>query len=196
MSGTAPDAAHPAILRAAVASQIESLDEQFLAALNGYINAASVREDRPLLRMLLAIREETLAAVSARLPAALQVVEALSQASGGAARAEILKLASAGGGLYRPLGMELPEAPLSDVENASARLLEQMEDRDEVVADAQLLVRVALAREAARDALAARKRKQGGGAEAVTAPPAKVISAHPPFHSLHRIASRIASIIP
>jgi hypothetical protein len=179
MSGTAPDAAHPAILRAAVASQLESLDEQFLAALNGYINAASVREEKPLLRMLLAIREETLAAVAQRLPAALQVVEALTQAPGSASRAEILNLAANGGGLYRQLGIELPEAPLSDVENAAARLLEQMEDRDEVVADAKLLVRVALAREAARDTL--RNKSSGDGAEEMQAS-AKIISARPRVH--------------
>jgi hypothetical protein len=148
------------LLRAAVRKQLEHFDEHFLAALNGYVNAASERAARDsdaktLLRLLLAVRQETLAAVGTRLPSAMRVVEALTVTRRAADRVKLLETAAAGGGYWPEAEAEVPLASLSDVENAAARLLEQMEDKDECVMDADLLVRVALAREAARDAIAA-----------------------------------------
>jgi len=91
--------------------------------------------------------------VSGQLPPEVQVVELLTQASDVATRARILDLASRGGGELDFLDAPVPSARAEDVENAASRLVEQMEDTDAVVADVQLLVRVALAREAARVAM-------------------------------------------
>jgi hypothetical protein len=102
---------------------------------------------------LISIRQETLLAVSEQLPPEVQVVELLTQASDVATRARILDLASRGGGELDFLDAPVPSARAEDVENAASRLVEQMEDTDAVVADVQLLVRVALAREAAREAM-------------------------------------------
>jgi len=172
--GADPLASHPLLLRAAVAKQLEHFDEHFLAALNGYVNAASQRaatsaDAKQLLRLLLAVRQETLAAVGSRLPAAMRVVEALTLTRGADQRVKLLELAAQGGGYWPEAEADIPQVALRDVENAAARLLEQMEDKDECVADAALLVRVALAREAARDAIAAHNETARGSAKIVAA---------------------------
>ena len=164
----APERDHTAILREVVSAELPELDEFFLAALNGYVVAASKRPDskdnKQLLRLLLAVREETLRAVVQRLPPDVQAVDALSGLGTAAERAALLEEvrlteraeaeATSSDGSRRELsGGAFPGASLAGVELAASQLVERMEDTDAVVADTALLARAALAREAARDAL-------------------------------------------
>lgn len=165
----APERDHVAILRGVVAAELPELDEFFLAALGAYLNAASKREDKhskQLLRLLLAVREEVLRAVGSQLPVDIQLVEALTALPDRAqraalldevreeARAEAEEGPEAGEGTWRQLSpTRFPGLTLEAAENAAARLVEQMEGTDAVVADPVLLSRAVLAREAVRDAL-------------------------------------------
>jgi hypothetical protein len=181
VEGTSPERDHVTILRDAVLTELPHLDEQFLAALNGcaalvgpsfpclrlaltvsmhlkrYINAASSRENAPLTKLLMSIRYETLRAVASQLPPELQVVELLTQVGDASRKAQILDTAARGGGVLDFLDAAVPGCSHEEVENAASRLVEQMEDTDAVVADIQLLVRTALAREAAREAMHRRR---------------------------------------
>ena len=122
-----------------------------------YIDAASSRENAPLTKLLMSIRYETLRAVASQLPPELQVVELLTQVGDASKKAQILDTAARGGGVLDFLDAAVPACSHEEVENAASRLVEQMEDTDAVVADIQLLVRTALAREAAREAMHRRR---------------------------------------
>ena len=117
-------------------------------------------------------------------------MDALTQTSGREARALLLETVASGGGLVEGLDSALPFSTLDDVENAASRLVEQMEDTDAVVAEAQLLVRTTLAREAARDALQLRRggaTPSGASSEkAARVAQAKVITAAFPPSQLPR----------
>ena len=116
-----------------------------------------MRENGPLTKLLMSVRFETLRAVSSQLPAELQVVELLTEVGDASRKAQILDVAASGGGHLDFLDAPVPACSHEEVENAASRLVEQMEDTDAVVADIQLLVRTALAREAAREAMHRRR---------------------------------------
>ncbi|KAF5838144.1 hypothetical protein DUNSADRAFT_3339 [Dunaliella salina] len=80
-------------VRNAVIQRIELLDANFLAALNGYIQVASLRPNDGMLSLLLALRDEVLRQVSMRLPPTARVMDAALQLMYKDNRVHLLKTA-------------------------------------------------------------------------------------------------------
>uniref|UniRef100_A0A7S3VMY3 Uncharacterized protein n=1 Tax=Dunaliella tertiolecta TaxID=3047 RepID=A0A7S3VMY3_DUNTE len=80
-------------VRNAVIQRIELLDANFLAALNGYIQVASLRPNDGMLSLLLALRDEVLRQVSMRLPPTARVMDAALQLMYKDNRVQLLKTA-------------------------------------------------------------------------------------------------------
>jgi hypothetical protein len=97
--------------------------------------------------MLAAIRDEVIAAVSGEMQPEIQVVQLVARLADKEDRLEVLRAAHRGGG--KAAGENVPGAKIENVENAAARLCDEMES-SEHVPNWQLLYQLLLTRETSR----------------------------------------------
>lgn len=131
------------ILKHAVNSRIELMDAGFLAALAAYKRAAEAKGDENTLRLINAIREEVLIAVSKKLPAPMQIVDLLVRNITPEERAFILTT-SVGGG-----NSDIPACSPDEIALAVGQLIDEMEKMEQVP-DWSLLLQLCHARELVR----------------------------------------------
>lgn len=130
-------------VRAAVLKRVEFLDSTFLAALTGFVRAASAAGDGPLAQLLLAIRSEVLLQVSRRLPGAVRALDLALLEADKEQRVAVLRTVLAGG-----LG-EVPGADADSLAATASQFIDEMEEQEQVL-DRRLLARLCLLREELR----------------------------------------------
>ena len=135
------------VLKNVVLKYLPELDGSFLAAVGAYVQVAESSGDFALLSLLAAIREEVLAAVSGEMRPDVQVVQLVSRLKSPEDRLEVLRAAHRGGG--KAAGYDVPNAPIESVENAAARVVDELE-MNENVPSWQLLYQLLLTRETTR----------------------------------------------
>ncbi|KAG1672207.1 hypothetical protein FOA52_002908 [Chlamydomonas sp. UWO 241] len=133
-------------VRSTVVQRIEFLDANFLAALNGYIDAAARDPEGPvgeLLPLMELLRNEVLYQVALRLPPAARVLNRTLQERDKDARVGVLRTALSGG------RGDVPGADGGSLSTAATQFIDDMEEQD-VVVDRRLLARLCLVREEVR----------------------------------------------
>jgi len=145
--GKPPVVDKEAVLRGVILKHLDEFDGSFLAAISAYVQVAEASGDFGLLSMLAAIRDEVIAAVSGEMQPEIQVVQLVARLADKEDRLEVLRAAHRGGG--KAAGENVPGAKIENVENAAARLCDEMES-SEHVPNWQLLYQLLLTRETSR----------------------------------------------
>eukprot|EP00898_Chlorokybus_atmophyticus_P008727 jgi/Chlat1/8856/Chrsp91S08182 len=153
-----------AALSGAVAKRLPSLDAAFLAALSAYTAAASARGDLEMADMLDMIKEEVLAAVAAKMPPEMHVVDKLVRTTSKEARQRLLTAAigeehaaqAATSESATGDSLSVPPCDGKQVLRATEQLISDMEE-SQPIPDPSLLARLCLLREEVREHLHASK---------------------------------------
>ncbi|GLC37631.1 hypothetical protein PLESTF_001640200 [Pleodorina starrii] len=142
-----------AAVRAAVARRLDFLDANFLTTLSGFAAAASRRGDAPLAALLGAVHDEVLRQVSARMPAAAQVLDLALRHADKDQRVAVLRTAAAATTTTTTTTTAtqpaVPPADLDTLAATASKFIDEMEEQAEIP-DRRLLARLVLLREEVR----------------------------------------------